>query len=204
MIKLFNELPIKQHFQIVISNLRRDVYKLPEYQITADNFDKIVQMLKTKNKIQPTVLNMDGRTSNVTMELRPGSSFPGDYDVDRRKSYPCAVVNYTIPFTGDSELLSAQPTRIANWTYWAVVSNGYLTFKVWTLYSNEDLNETVKEMVKKEAREVIENLEKFNASIHLDIADFEKTIDGHILDFLKERKEEIDKRNKRDDDLNNL
>lgn len=204
MIRLFNELPIEKYFQIVISNLRKDIYKLPEHQITAGNLEKIVQLIKTKNKIQPIILSMEGRTSKVTMEPRPGSSFPGEYDVDRSKSYSCAVVNYIIPFTGNSELFSVQPTRMTNWSYLADISKGCLTFKVWTLHLNEDLNDTVLEMVKKEAKVVIGNLEKFTSAILMDIENFENTIEGLALDFLKERKNEIEKRNKRDDDLNNL
>jgi hypothetical protein len=51
---------------------------------------------------------------------------------------------------------------------------------------------------------ICDNLERLNSSLLSEVEKFEKTIDDVILDFLKKRKEEIDKRKKREDDLNNL
>lgn len=204
MIKLFNEKTIDELIQMVTTNLKKAVYNLPEYQILDDNFNGIISQIREKHKLHPPIFDMTARTNKVIIENRSGSFFPLDFDVDRNKSYPCAVVTYTIPFKGDAALLSIKPKKSAGFNCKAEVTIQSLTFKIPTLYSNENLSEDVQETVKKEAKLICENLERLNSSLQSEVEKFEKTIDDVILDFLKKRKEEIDKRKKREDDLNNL
>jgi hypothetical protein len=60
--------------------------------------------------VEPPVLHFDRMTRQTRTEEIDGSSFPGDFFVQRGKCYPKTVVRILIPFSGERDLLEFSPS----------------------------------------------------------------------------------------------
>jgi len=206
MIKLFNERSIDDVFQNVTKKIAVFINNLEDYQIVNANLDKLSEEISERHKIQPLSIDLENRKVNVIMNNVPGSQFPPSYDVRRDKSYPCALVNYTFQIdSGDIELLAIRPRKARmNRNFTVQISNSSFTIGYQTLYANHILSEEVKNEVKEAIKMILDNIKVVLPALEEEIISFNNSLQENILQRLKQRKEEIKKRNDQNNDLNKL
>jgi hypothetical protein len=72
--------------------------------------DQFCERLVKDALVEPVVLHFDRATRQTRTEHIDGALFPGDFYVQRGKSYPKTVVRISIPFSGDGTLLEYSPS----------------------------------------------------------------------------------------------
>jgi hypothetical protein len=72
--------------------------------------DSFCEGLIKKAIVEPLVLHFHRMTRQTRTEEIDGSSFPGDFFVERGRRYPKTVVRLSIPFTGEQDLLEYCPS----------------------------------------------------------------------------------------------
>jgi hypothetical protein len=72
--------------------------------------DSFCEGLIKKALVDPLVLHFHRMTRQTRTEEIDGSSFPGDFFVERGRRYPKSVVRLSIPFTGERDLLEYSPS----------------------------------------------------------------------------------------------
>jgi hypothetical protein len=72
--------------------------------------DSFCERIVKEALVEPVVLHFDRMTRQTRTEEIDGSSFPGDFFVERGRRYPKTVMRILIPFSGERKLLEYSPS----------------------------------------------------------------------------------------------
>jgi hypothetical protein len=95
-----------------LDNRKRGVInKLKGITALEEMTDSFCERIVKDALIEPLVLHFDQMTRQTRTETIEGSSFPGDFFVERGRRYPKTVMRIFIPFSGNRKLLEYSPSR---------------------------------------------------------------------------------------------
>ncbi|MEX0968463.1 MAG: hypothetical protein WD077_14625 [Bacteroidia bacterium] len=206
MIKLFHEKRIDDALNLVLRNVQSRINSLSDYEILNRDLNQMAGEISQNHQINELEIDLNDRKVETTMENIPGSLFPPGTDVRENQYYSCAKVNYTFTIqSGDPELLSVHPrTGSLNYDVRAEVNGHQFTIGYQTRYSNSHLSDQVKQDVKDEIRPIIQSARQVIDAINNEVKDFNKNLKGQIQSSLEDKRQELQKRNDQNDDLNKL
>jgi len=113
-----------------------------------------------------------------------------------------AAVDYTISFSGNSDLLIYEPSTYTNWTYWAIINQNSFIIRVQTNYSNKFLDETNKQNVKTKILDIIDKIESNVLQLQKKCETYNVSIKEKVTAEIEKRKVYILECNKQKEDLN--
>lgn len=200
MIRLFYERPINDLFRIVENNVLKEINSYTDIE-KADP-EKLTESILQRYKLKVPILKLDELNSIPELENRPGSSFHPSTFANPNKMYPVAVVRYSIPYSGDSEIFTAQPNQYTNRTYHVTVDNRSLKFTIDAEYATLDLTEKKIKRVKELANELIEWTKRNLELLRQDCDNFENELRRRILFEIRNRIETKNKLKNLGDRLN--
>jgi hypothetical protein len=205
MISLFREKRIDELFQIVNRNIQTHVSQMQENQILLEDSRDLAARLATRFSIKPLVMDLEKRDVNVILVNLPWDAFPPDYDVTRGKSYPCAKVLYTIKFSGDVELLSAEPYNSSLFrTINADINEGAFTIGYQTLYGRPQLSDEIQSDVKRNVKQDINSINDLIPVLNNEVKIFNDSLEDEIYQIIEKMKEAIKNRDDQNQKLNDL
>ena len=91
--RLFNEISIEALFKDVLNNVDGQIRYLSESNISSIPIDTLADKISQDHSLKGISIDWTSLKPAIEMRSVHGRSFPGDYDVDRNKSYLCAYVN---------------------------------------------------------------------------------------------------------------
>ena len=185
MTRLFYERPINDLFKIVDKNVLNEINSYSD--IETANPESLTETIMQRFKIHVPVLNSDERKATPVLENRPGSSFPPSSFANPNKLYPAAVVNYSIPYTGNPEIFTAQPNQFTNRTYNVTVDNHFLNFTIDAEYATLDLSDEKIKRVKEIADEIIQWTKSNLELLRQDCANYEIELRNRTLLEIKNK-----------------
>lgn len=204
MIQLFNDAPIEQAFNKVLLGIDKTISNLPEANLLNEPLDDISTRIARSYRITPLNIDFEGRTANVGMKSIKGSDFPYTYNVEKEKSYECAIIEYTFPVDGSLELLSVRPQSISltHQAYAYLKDKQSFTIYHQTLHGNIELSDAVKEQVRSTLRPLFEQLPQVQAAINKEVEDFNASIGKYALESLQQRFDEKTRHTQQNTDIN--
>lgn len=189
MTKLFHERPINDLFKIVEDKVLNEIKGYSEIE-TAEP-EKLTEIIMQRFKFNVPVIDFDNKIATPDLEKRQGSLFPPSSFANPNLLYPVAVVNYSVPYTGNSEIFTAQPNRFTDRTYVVDIDNNFIHFKVDAEYATLDLPD---ENIKKIKEKINEIAQWINSNLELlrhDCTAYENELRKKILVEIRRRIETV-------------
>jgi hypothetical protein len=121
--------------------------------------------------VEPLVLHFDRMTRQTRTEEIDGSSFPGDFFVERGRRYPKTVVRILVPFSGERDLLQYSPSTAGLTFPRGEVSGNTIQFDILMWGYTDDANRVKQELDSNRslletcATRVSEQVKQFNAAL---------------------------------------
>jgi hypothetical protein len=121
--------------------------------------------------VAPLVLHFDRMTRQTRTEEIDGSSFPGDFFIERGRRYPKTVVRILVPFSGERDLLQYSPSTAGLTFPRGEVSGNTIQFDILMWGYPDDANRVKQELDSNRnlletcATRVSEQGKQFNAAL---------------------------------------
>ena len=201
--KLFNEQPINLIFQKTFGKAINEVSGYSEYELNKENLQKIINEIFDVYKEKNLEIDFTKKSARVEMTQVLGKFFPAGADVNRNQNYTCAKVVWTFKIIQGLKFLNALPTNHRFDRVDVDVDNGnnLLLISYQTLYARAELSEEIKKKVKNWISDLVPKIENTVSLINNEISEFNKGMKPKIEEQINKRIEEIEKKNKQNDDL---
>jgi hypothetical protein len=133
--------------------------------------DSFCEQIVKDGLVEPLVLHFDRMTKQTRTEEIDGSSFPGDFFVERGRRYPKTVVRILVPFSGERDLLQYSPSTAGMTFPRGEVCGNTIQFDVLMWGYPDDANRVKQELdgnrslLESCATRVSEHVKQFNAEL---------------------------------------
>lgn len=140
--------------------------------------------LVEKFTIEPPVLLVQDMSMDQEERMVPAERFPHSFNVYEGQSYPRPAYIIHVPVSGESHLLSYQPSRRLMWTYPVTLHGGDLSFEVVTF--TEDAAR-----IRAEIDSIVNKLETQSRNLSTDVNEYNMNLPTEVRKRFQQRKTQI-------------
>lgn len=179
--KAFNEYDLSQTLDAQISRLREEVKSSIQSRQTES-----VSSLVEKYKLAPLAFDIQNLTISTTTANIPAEYFPNNFFVERGQKYQKEILQFYLPYIGDSTLLKCVPSTRILWTEEIDIDGNNLVFEL--IKFSEDV-----ENIRKERDKIIDYLTKQADNINKQITQYNNVISQIITETEVQTRSQISK-----------
>lgn len=203
--KLFGEKHLQKYLSDKLESVAREVQFMNESEISRTSKEDLLAKLSKTAEIAPLKVNLENRTTKVTMTQVPAERFPRTYHVHPGKNYPCALVTYTYEMPSNPQLLECAPSGyIPKFNTDIAFAPKQMSIHYQTLYGNEILSDDIKKEVKNWIVSLHEEIENTVIEINDEIEKYNKIIPEKLETLVDAKYKSIEDRDKQNNDLNDF
>jgi len=154
-----------------------------EYLLNVNEKDYIDHLLSIAY-VEPLVINFDDISVTSKEKMIPAEYFPSDFNVYSGKSYKKSVITFSIPFSGDSNLLRCTPSTRIMWTEEVIIGNDEISFERINFYDDPQV------IIREKDSFVRNSLQQFNY-LKSDLTSYNNNLENNLRQILQNRKQRI-------------
>ncbi len=152
--------------------------------------EKYIQNLVEEKSIARVVLDPSKIKVDLTKAMIPAKYFPSSFGVDRGEEYEKKIAVFSVPFSGDKELLESKPSTFMLWSEEVSVEDNCIVFEIIVFSDDAD-------SLKKERDDIVGKIQQRLDNINQQVDGYNETLNQKITGFVKQSKEN----HKKDSDL---
>lgn len=187
--RLFYQYDLSLVLQEIIRNIERDIESKDENYILNVNEEEWINYLYKKYNIENIEIKSDDVYIVKNEKMIPAERFPFDFNVYRGKSYKKPIIEYHVPFVGDSKLLKCRASTFSTWAPDVDIRGSEIILE-YILFSDSYV-----EGIKREYTNDMSNLIKQIQYVNNDIYSFKQSLLNTIQNTFKKRKDQLLKTN---------
>lgn len=187
---VFSAINLNELFQERHDSIESTVTGETENYILNVGEEQYAQAVESKYSIADIVIDFDSGSIDSYEDDVPADCFPREFDVYQGKSYRKTIIEYTLEFHGNSDLLHYHPNVIflGNDIFF-FLKNGVLATEFVDFYKESDV-------IKRKIEERRGDLLKRYQYIQKDVKQFNAGLRNLVLNHLRERREKILNKNR--------
>ena len=203
--KLFEEQHLRNYLSEKLEAAKREIQFTSESDLKRISKEDLLAKLLKSAEVELLTVNLDNRTTKVTMTEVVAERFPRTYHVHPGKKYPCALVTYMYETPSNSQLLGCAPSGYnPKFNVDITFAPKQMSIHYQTLYGNEILSEEIKIEVKNWIISLHQEIENTTIEINKEIEKYNKTISKELETILDEKYKNVEDRNNQNNDLNDF
>lgn len=203
--KLFNENHLNNYLSQKLDRAKSSIQYMADYEIVKTSKEDLLAKVTKEATVPFLSVNLNDRNVNLKMIDVPAEHFPISYHVHSGEKYPCAKITYTYPSPNESQLLGCAPSNyISKLNVEITFSPKEMHIHYQTFYGNEKLSDDIKAEVKNWITSVHEEIENTTLIINDEIKAYNETIYKLLEKIIDVKLQNIEEKNKQNDDLNNF
>jgi hypothetical protein len=201
MVTLFNQIKIEAFFDELGRAIAREIDSLPDTTVVSLDIDKSTKDFISQHKINVPSLVKDSITNPILESQVAGHQLPAGTPFHPGSMYTIEIVNYTIPFNGDSRFFEYIPRNFGGALVEANIEARQLTIPL-TRFCKIAGNNEIIELIKNEFIRKVETIELNLNNLSNDVQQFTPILESNIKAFLNKKINQIKMRNESSDKLN--
>jgi len=181
---LFSQKRIEDYFNQIIRCIKNEIDNYSEHHFATLEIESVVEQLFNRYSITVPVLLKDKTKSYITTEHLEGHQLPSGTHFIIGQKYPVDIANYSIPFSGNSELFSCIPTNFSGGITDARIGNGVLIIQL-TNWGKIIGNEKILGNIKNQLLTRVDKIEEILSYQKNDVDKFLESLRPQILQYLE-------------------
>ena len=128
--KIFAENELQNYFESIISSVRNTIEQETENYILNVSEEDYINHLQSEYEIENIEIHFNNKYVTTYEKMIPAEHFPRSFNVYNGKSYKRTVIEYHIPFSGNSSLLQCLPNTRIRWTANVTIKNSEICYDI--------------------------------------------------------------------------
>lgn len=187
--KLFYEGELRSVLEHQRIQLKKEIEEQQQNYLLNANETELIEHFNDKYQLDPVVLLEDQIYASDREEMIPAERFDNfRFNVTPGNSYKKQVIRYHLPFTGDKDLLKYAPSTRLVWTREVPVTNTEIYYDI--IVFSEDPTR-----IQNEWNEFLKPLKTQVGHSKDDVNAFNSRLEAEVIQLIKQRKEELLKKN---------
>ncbi len=186
--KIFAEKDLQNYFESIVSSIRNSIEQESENYILNVSEEDYVTHLQSKFEIENIEIHFSDKYATTSEKMISAERFPLDFNVYSGKSYKKTVIEYHIPFTGNSFLLQCLPSTRILWTTNVIIKKSEICFDI-VNFRNDP------QEIEREADSYIRPISQQLTNVQGEVFSFNSKIRSIIQQSFNARREVILKKN---------
>lgn len=187
--RLFTGFDLSAALEAQIKKVEEEVLADPSV-VNLEDEDEYIRNLIEEKTVMRLVLDPSKTKVDLTKAMIPAEYFPNSFSIDRGEKYEKKVAIFSVPFSGDKELLESKPSTFMSWTKEVSIEDNHIVFEIIVFSDDAD-------SLKKERDDIIGKIQQQIDNINQQVDSYNETLNEKIAGFIKRSKEN----HKKDSDL---
>ncbi|MBK8454312.1 MAG: hypothetical protein WAQ53_12360 [Thiofilum sp.] len=154
-----------------------------DYLLNVNEIDYIKYKV-SEAEVEPLIIHNDRIYVSSTEQMISGEYFPKSFFVDKGYSYKKSVIKFHIPFSGNTKLLSCQPSTRIVWSMNIEINHNEICFEI--INFNDDIDSIIREK-----DDHIKSILQQNSYLESEVKTYNKYLESSIKTAFEARKKRI-------------